>query len=116
MKLGISKYLPLTNHQGLENRASNFTCLTKICKKLKEKPFLISLSLDCKYMASVFVDGDTVLFEKRSHFKKISLHQYFSPKTLTFRENEMRHFRCWFIDGLAMRACKIIFSEFEWTS
>lgn len=25
----------------------------------------------------------------------------------------MRHFRCWFIDGLAMRACKIIFSEFE---
>lgn len=56
-------------------------------------------------MASVFVDGDTVFFAKRRNFKKISWHQYFSPKTLTFRENEMRHFRFWLIDGLAVRAC-----------
>lgn len=66
-------------------------------------------------MASVFVDGDTVFFAKRRNFKKISWYQYFSPKTLTFRENEMRHFRFWLIDGLAVRACKIIFSEFEQT-
>ena len=49
-----------TNHLGLDDLAPNSTCLTKISRKPKEKPFFFFHSLDGKNMASVFADGGFV--------------------------------------------------------